>query len=341
MDIDFIITWVDGNDPEWQKEKNRYSRKTNGDDRVKRYRDWELLKYWFRSVETCAPWVNKIHFVTYGHLPIWLNTKHPKLHIVNHKDYIPRQYLPTFSCRPIELNLHRISGLTEDFVYFNDDMFLLQPVSKELFFKQGLPCDSAILQPTVIDGVGANGEFLKPEDYYTSNVLNLVAINRNFDKNKSIKANLSKWFSVNYGIAVRRNLFLFSWDKFIGFINLHFPYSYKKKTFEEVWTKEGLLLDRACNHKFRDSLDVSSRIFSLWQLVKGDFYPRSPRVGKYYSIKNNNEKNKILFDDIRHKKYKMVCINDEYTGDDFYGVKEQLIACLEEAFPVKSEFENG
>ncbi|MBR6159158.1 MAG: Stealth CR1 domain-containing protein, partial [Lachnospiraceae bacterium] len=128
MKIDFVITWVDGNDPEWRKEKEKYSGKTTGDDREKRYRDWELLRYWFRGVENCAPWVNKIHFVTCGHLPDWLDTGHPKLNIVNHKDYIPEQYLPTFSCRPIELNLHRIPGLSDDFVYFNDDMFLLRPV---------------------------------------------------------------------------------------------------------------------------------------------------------------------------------------------------------------------
>ena len=131
MNIDFIITWVDGNDQVWQEEKAKYSGKTTGDDRAKRYRDWEFLQYWFRGIEQCAPWVNKIHFVTCGHLPLWLNTEHPKLNIVNHKDYIPEQYLPTFSCRPIELNLHRIPGLSDNFVYFNDDMFLFQPVKQE------------------------------------------------------------------------------------------------------------------------------------------------------------------------------------------------------------------
>ena len=58
----------------------------------------------------------------------WLNTKHPKLNIVCHEDFIPQKFLPTFNSHTIEWNFHRIPGLTEQFVYFNDDMFLLKPV---------------------------------------------------------------------------------------------------------------------------------------------------------------------------------------------------------------------
>ena len=89
--IDFVIPWVDGGDPEWLKQKNEYSgKKTSEEDaRDIRFRDWDTLKYWFRGVEKFAPWVNKIHFITWGHLPEWMNTENPKLHIVNHKDYIP------------------------------------------------------------------------------------------------------------------------------------------------------------------------------------------------------------------------------------------------------------
>ena len=102
--IDFVVTWVDGNDPAWQQEKQKYTA-VNADVRVNRYREWDQLKYWFRAVEKYAPWVNKIHFVTWGHLPEWLDTTNPKLNIVNHKDYIPEEYLPTFSSHTIELHL--------------------------------------------------------------------------------------------------------------------------------------------------------------------------------------------------------------------------------------------
>ena len=91
-------------------------------------------RWWFRAVEKFAPWVNKIHFVTYGHLPKWLNIDNPKLNIAKHSDFIPQKYLPTFSSFPIEVNLHRIKGLAERFVYFNDDMFLLKTSKKRIIF---------------------------------------------------------------------------------------------------------------------------------------------------------------------------------------------------------------
>ena len=107
-----------------------------------RYREWDTLRYWFRAVEKYAPWVNQVYFVTCGHVPKWLNMDAPKLHFVRHQDYIPEQYLPTFSSHPIELNLHRIEGLSEHFVYFNDDFYLTAPVQETDFFVNGLPCDS-------------------------------------------------------------------------------------------------------------------------------------------------------------------------------------------------------
>ena len=121
--IDFVMPWVDGSDIEWQREKTRYRDKEVNqkeiDASMARYRDWDNLQYWFRGVEKFTPWVNKIHFITYGHLPKWLNTTNPKLQIVKHEDYIPEKYLPVFSARPIELNIHRIPGLSDKFVYFN------------------------------------------------------------------------------------------------------------------------------------------------------------------------------------------------------------------------------
>lgn len=338
-DIDFVVTWVDGNDANWQKEKAKYSGVENGDARVKRYREWDLLPYWFRGVEKYAPWVNKIHFVTYGHLPPWLNISNPKLNIVNHSDYIPAKYLPTFSCRPIELNLHRIPGLSENFVYFNDDMYLLRPVSESDFFRNGLPCDTAILQATCLHGVDENKRPLKPEEYNTSNVYNIPPINRNFNKKQSIKRNIGKWFSPNYGTQSIRTLLLLPWGDFSGFVSPHLPYSYNKKTFQEVWEKEEFLLDRACKHKFRDSSDVSSRLFSFWQLAAGNFYPRSLDLGKYFGIIDDKNRIETICSTVKEKKYKIICLNDEYSGDEFEYVKQQIINSFATVFPEKSSFE--
>jgi hypothetical protein len=149
MDIDFVITWVDMDDPKWQAEFAKYSDKKentkNGVSKA-RFRDYGFLKYWFRGVEKFAPWVRKIHFVTSGQKPEWLDASNPKINLVNHKDYIPEEFLPTYNSVVIERYIHKIPGLAEHFVYFNDDFYIINKISTERFFKNGLPCDIAVFQ---------------------------------------------------------------------------------------------------------------------------------------------------------------------------------------------------
>ena len=151
--IDFVLAWVDGADKEWLAERRKYNPAKGADNSAARYRDWENLQYWFRGVEKFAPWVNRIYFVTCGHIPPWLNTSHPKLKLIRHSDYMKPEYLPTFNINSIELNFHRIPELSEQFVYFNDDMFLLKSVKEEDFFKDGLPRDCCIETALVQDDI--------------------------------------------------------------------------------------------------------------------------------------------------------------------------------------------
>ena len=335
--IDFVLTWVDGNDPVWQAEKAKY--KQSGDTRENRYRDWDFLRYWFRAVEKNASWVNKVFFVTYGHLPEWLDISNPKLVIVNHKDFIPNEYLPTFSCRPIELNLHRIKGLSDHFVYFNDDMFILKTVTPEDFFKNGLPCDTAVLDATSINESTNDGKAIKIQSLYTSLIFNIAVINRNYNKKEVIKRHWSKWYNLKYGKDLFRTLLLTPWVKFTGFKSPHVPYSYLKSTFEDLWAHEEYVLRTACEHKFRDPTDVSSRLFSYWQLVNGTFAPRSPKIGQSTSICEDVKKNKIICDYIRNRSFKLLCINDDYHGGDYESVKAEFINAFESIYPDKSSFE--
>ena len=70
--------------------------------------------------------------------PSWLNVANEKIVVVKHEDFIPKEYLPTFNSHTIELNLHRIKGLSEYFIYFNDDTFILDKLQEKDFFKNGL-----------------------------------------------------------------------------------------------------------------------------------------------------------------------------------------------------------
>ena len=123
VDIDFVVLWVDGSDPAWLAEKEKYEPESVLPDGGKnRWRDWGLMPYWFRSVEQYAPWVNKVYFVTWGHLPAFLNPEAPKLKIVKHADFMPEEYLPSFnSCsnsgavivsrRPSKANVALVSSI--------------------------------------------------------------------------------------------------------------------------------------------------------------------------------------------------------------------------------------
>ena len=323
--IDFVICWVDGNDPEWQKQKNYYDTSQQTDSREIRYRDWDNLQYWFRGVEKYASWVNKIHFVTWGHLPQWLNTDHPKLNIVRHEDYIPKKYLPTFSARPIEVNLHRIKGLAEHFVFFNDDMFIIDKVKKTDFFKKGLPRDTGVMD------IG-----IKLDDAHGSAVYNaIVLINKYFNKKDVIKQNPFKWYNLKYGSNLIKTLLLTPWNYFTGFYTPHLPNAFLKSTFEEVWEKENELLELTSSHKFRTKLDLTQYIFKFWQLASGNFSPRR-NMGKAFDIGSDlNEIEEV----IKKQKFKLICLNDSEKINNFELTKVKIQNSFEKLLGHKSNFE--
>lgn len=329
--IDFVIIWVDGNDPKWQEEKNKYTKEVNEDSRDTRYRDWDNLKYWFRAVEECAPWVNKIHFVTCGHLPNFLNVNNPKLNIVNHEDFIPKEYLPTFNSHTIELNLHRIKDLEEKFVYFNDDMFIINKVKPTDFFKKGLPCDMAVFSPAIKEDRNGIGTVV---------MNNMGIVNEYYNKKAQVKKNLFKFFNIKYGMQNIKNILLMPWRSFTGFYELHLPSSFLKQTYTELWNKENEELNNTSLHKFRDiRQDVSQWLIKDWQLASGNFYPRSHRIGKLHTLNEDSNVEKILSSS--KKKYKMICLNDsEHISDtSFKNLKEEVINQFEKFFPNKSSFE--
>lgn len=329
QDIDFVITWVDGNDSNWKKEKSQYLTDNNGDSTEIRYRDWCILKYWFRSVEANAPWVRKIHFVTYGHLPEFLNVNHPKLNIVTHNSFIPEEYLPTFSSHPIELNMHRIEELAECFVYFNDDMFINKPMEQKDFFVNGKPCYEAlegILQP------GGSMEGV----YWHILLNNMTVINNRFNKRQVYKNNLFKWLNWKYGIDVMRNICLFPWSSFGNIVNRHLAMPMLKSTMYEVWDKEYEVLNRTSLHKIRAITDVNPWLFRYWDIMKGNFVVKHNK-GRAYHIKDVNID--LARRDIECGLHDLICINDTSCIQNFECVKTAIQNAFQKRYPEKCSFE--
>lgn len=331
MNIDFVIAWVDGGDPQWRREKAQYDPTVNLslDAREARFRDWENLQYWFRAVEKYAPWVHKIYFVTWGHLPPFLNTDNEKLVVVNHKDFIPEQYLPTFNANTIELNLHRIEGLSEHFVYFNDDMFLTRPVTAEDFFQNGLPRDEFAFDAVLFtpDSIG----------HLIANDLELV--NKHFGKRQQMKKlRLPQYLNFSYGlINFYRTLVLMAWPWYTGFYCSHIPAGFLKSTLEEVWALEPKVMGESCEDRFRSKRNLNQYVFKFWQLVQGKFVPRSTKFGKAFHLSGGV--NQQLLDAIENQRYSMICINDTPNITDFAEHKRRVQQAFEKILPEKSSFE--
>lgn len=327
--IDFVLAWVDGNDPAWLEERRKYAPYNPGDNREIRFRNWDNLHFWFRAVEKYAPWVNMVHLVTWGHLPPWLNIEHPRLNIVRHEDYLPEEYRPTFSSHTIELNLHRIKNLADRFVYFNDDTFITRETRPEDFFKQGLPRDSAVIMPVI-------GTFRNSTACIEAN--NMEIINTVFNKNKVLSKNILKWFNPLYRKHLFSTLCCMPYRRFAGFYVPHLPNAYLKETFEQLWEREEDVLYRTSLQKFREARGVNQSLVRYWQLVNGNFIPRSTGAGRCFSLTNYNDH---AAEAIRGKKYQLICINDNDLEPiiDFEREKELLKSAFAINLPDRSSFE--
>lgn len=143
-EIDLVYMWVDGNDPIWQAKRNAYiGVKEEKDTSINckgRYANNDELKYSLRSIEMYAPWIRKIFIVTDNQKPEWLNTRNPKIKVVDHKEIMPAESLPCFNSSLIEHFLYKIPGLAEHFLIANDDTFINKEVTPNDFFTQeGFP----------------------------------------------------------------------------------------------------------------------------------------------------------------------------------------------------------
>ncbi len=142
--MDAVITWVDGADPQHRCKMANYlntlkQRPDSAD--PTRFSDNGELDYAVASIRQYAPWIRTIYIVTDEQTPELVNSDQagdgPAIKIVDHKEIFRghEQYLPVFNSLSIEAMLWRIEGLSEDFIYLNDDMMFIRPVAPENFVR--------------------------------------------------------------------------------------------------------------------------------------------------------------------------------------------------------------
>jgi hypothetical protein len=308
FDIDLIYLWVDGNDPEWQKKKQAFTNVVTDNSEMNnkgRFANNNELIYSLRSVEKYAPWIRRIFIVTDNQVPGWLNTAHPKITIIDHKDIIPAEILPLYNSSVIEYFLYKIPGLAEHFLFANDDMFLNASISPDFFFKESKP---------------------------------IVRLKRKrFDK---LSYRLKDWLGKQLGqyrdkvhrgaLAVEKIT-----GKYYGGMPHHNIDAYRKsdyqKTVEEIFSDQ---VKNSQTHRLRTYGDMHRSAFSLYALAIGHAHLRYVR--RYESMRISIHR----YDFINYlNKYKpeLFCLNDSQEANPKH--REKVVPFLEQIFTHKSAFE--
>lgn len=316
-DIDVVIPWVDNTDPIWRDKAKQYIDLTDLDG--ERFRDYDTIKYAIRSVEYNMPWVHQIFLVTAGQKPSWF-VESPKIKIINHDEFIPHEFLPTFSSIVITIFMHLIPEISEKFIVLNDDTFVVNSTKVSDYFRDGLPNDFYIERPTYP---------LFLNDYYVFN--SLYAINQAFSKRDNLTKNLTKKFNFKYGLINNTiSLFLSVFRPYLGFYSAHSAQPYLKTSFEECWRLFYDELHQAASHPTRNRLDVTDWLIRYYQLASSKFQASNPRKHKYFELGLMDDNS--FKDALYNKKYLDICINDASIKDDSLDLPDKMIDALSKKF---------
>ncbi len=314
--IDIVFTWVDSNDNEWRNNFNSTLKEYGRNDLLgtsaneSRFRSFNELKYSLRSISMYADFFRKIYIVTAGQVPDWLDTNNNKIEIINHKDIFPKgDYLPTFNSHSIESRLHHIQGLSDNYLYFNDDFFISRPLTPKDFF---LRKDISYFFPTNSTYIGLNSANQNdmPVDTAAKNNRDII-----FNKFGTVEI-------LKFG---------------------HVPYPQIKPILFEIENELKDELDNTSKSRFRNINDISlpSSLYHHYAKHNGNAVPGN--INQIYidiSISNSLDLLKKLSNMDVSLQPDVLCINDvDYSKgniEKYTGIVQNL---LERYYPLESEFE--
>ena len=309
--IDLVYLWVDDKDEEWQKKRKFWANKlgivNSEENNDCRYSNNDELKYSLRSAQTYAPWINKIFIVTDGQVPKWLDTTHPKIRIVDHKEIMPEDCLPCFNSAAIEACIDNIPDLSEYFLYANDDMFFASSVKPEYFYdEENKPIINLRTR-----------KWTEPNNIYTQRILYTQDLfNKTFGKDSNLCMS-----DPSHCIDV-----------------------YRKSSFKSCKNLFQEEFDKLIHQKFRCPNTIQRIIFSLFMIEKNQgILKLNPPIAEQEFCSNLDNlylklESKYSIEDVI-KKFapKLLCINDtEDTRDED---RRKLKTILANTFPIRQSWE--
>lgn len=301
--IDIVVTYVDSSDPSWMEIFNKHVIKNGTEESIgkQRFRRNDNFRYWFRGLEKYTPWINNVFLVvsSRSQVPSWVDTT--KVIVVLHEEFIPNEYLPVFNSQAIEMFLHRIPGLSEKFLYANDDVYFMGDLKPDNFFIGGK------LKNT-FNVLGYGEESTMP---------------------------LWKRSIINSGLLVNKKETeeLKSKGNYIS--PMHSTRPYLKSKMEEAFTlhRESIL---ASISKFREPKNLTIYLYDFYLRACGLVIEKD-YVFNQYSSKTplGFIRNSLINPEIN----KVMCLND--TSEDIDNVREyEIEKVFKLKFPDKSKYEN-
>ncbi len=312
--VDAVLTWVDGADPDWDAARQERldglagsspdatRREASG---RARFIDHGELRYALRSLDLFAPWVRRIHLVTAGQRPDWLDVDHPRINLVDHRDLLPAEALPTFNSHAIESALHRIDGLAEHFVYFNDDMMLARPVRPERFFST-----AGLTAVTLAPGT--------------------VGLGDDADAPPFLKA---AWNN--------RELLRREFGAVLSHPTPHTPQPHRVSVLQAIEARFPDAISATAHAPFRSDSDVSltSSLAQHYGLLTGTAYP-APADLAYVDISNADLERRLQA--VRDREQEFLCIADHHDHAlRAERLEEVLHEFFEDYFPVAAPWEQS
>lgn len=307
--IDLVYLWVDGNDPVWLKKKEAAIGKSDSRSAVNcdgRFADNEELRYSLRSVEKYAPWIRRIFIVTDSQVPSWLDTSNEKIRVIDHREILPPEVLPTFNSVVIEHALHRIPDLSEWFLYANDDMFFNRPVS--------------------------------PSDFFTAEGLPVMRMNRRPLRKFTLwfKEKVQGRTLSNYNLTIQNAARLVEqrFGRYYGAKTHHNIDAYRKSDYAETYELFRDRIEPTLANRERSADDIQRNIYSYTPLALG--HARLKYVGSRESFKFHID-NPKHYDKLAALNPMLFCLNDsEYATQ---ADRQRVGEFLRQRFPNVSSFE--
>ncbi|KPC82810.1 sugar phosphotransferase [Streptomyces sp. NRRL S-4] len=306
--VDVVYTWVDGSAPEWQQRRSRFGEGGYHAESANaaRYISRDELRYSLRALEQNAPWVRHVYLVTDRQKPDWLNLRSSRLTVVDHTEIFQDQAaLPTYNSHAIESQLHHIDGLSEHFLYFNDDMFLGCPTTpKDFFLSNGMT--RTFFSPSQVPRWGlTDGD--RPVDAAGKN-------------NRKIILD-------SFGSAIVQKL-------------RHAPYALRRSVLYEMENEFAEAHHSTSHSRFRSATDISipSSLYHYYAYFTGRAVPSD--ISFAYLDLAKPEISRRLGILLARRDRQAFCIND--TVSDTFEVNRQTLMLntfLESYFPVPSPFE--